>query len=277
MTVRQQIASRLPERLRQLLARRRIASHAYPEQFAEAADLAEYTGPPRLYLVATTPRCGSHFFGHAVAECRHFGFPLEYLNSGNMAVWHARFGTSDTASLLAQLVRHRSGPTGWFGIKAHWSQFARFEGDAALQALGGFERAIWVLRRDLPGQAISYERAAQTGQWISSAPQKAQARYNYAAIVKRARDVRAQNDAWRARFADRFGQPVLRIVYEDMMADPARIFGEFTDFLDPKAQARPVASPRTQRQSGTPGDDWRPRYLADLRQEDRCIMDAQYG
>ncbi len=172
-------------------------------------------------------------------------------------------------------MRCRSGPTGLFGIKAHWSQFAPYEASPLLDSLGGFECAIWIWRRDLLSQAISYVRAVQTGQWISGAPQKGEAYYDYGEIVEKATRIRDQNTAWQAFFSDRFERPVLRVPYEDLLAAQDRFFGEIGAFLEPKTLSRPVASERTQKVSGPASSDWRQRFLADLRDEDQWILEAQ--
>lgn len=276
------LPARVTRRIRGSIARllhRRVRtsprSSPYPEQFAETMDLPPVAGRPRLYLIATTPRCGSHYLGHAITECRSFGVPLEYLNERNQAEWHRRFGTTENLALFKQLLHHRSGSAGWFGVKAHWYQFARYEAGPLFRSLGGLDRALWIWRRDLLAQAISYVLAEQTGQWISGAPPSGTASYDYRSIVEKAESVRDGNAAWRAFFSDRFDRPVLRIAYEDMMAAPERILEDVASFLDPATSARPVPSHRTLKQSGSASAAWRPRFLADLRDEDRWILDAQ--
>jgi LPS sulfotransferase NodH len=273
--------ARLTRRIRAGIARslrrdlRAAPRSPYPEQFSEAMDLPPIAGPPRLYLIATTPRCGSHYLGHAITECRSFGVPLEYLKKQNQAEWHRRFGTTGDLALFRQLLHHRSGPAGWFGLKAHWFQFAPYEGRPLLPSLGGLDRALWVWRRDLLAQAISYVLAEQTGQWISGAPPTGAASYDYATIVEKAERVREGNAAWQAFFSDRFDGPLLPIAYEDLIAAPERILEDVANFLDPTTAARPVPSHRTRKQSGTASATWRQRFLADLRDEDRWILDAQ--
>jgi hypothetical protein len=100
--------------------------HPYPEQFSPRLDFPPYDGTPRLYLMATMPRCGSHFLGHTLHSTGQFGFPLEYLNRMNLDIWRARLKAVDDLSALESLLRIRTSPSGWFGLKAHWNQFSAF-------------------------------------------------------------------------------------------------------------------------------------------------------
>jgi len=83
---------RLASLLRRIAGR--PAPHPYPEQFSPAMDRPPFYGRPRWYLIASTPRCGSHFLGHALIESGHFGVPLEYLHRGNLDHWRQSDGIS---------------------------------------------------------------------------------------------------------------------------------------------------------------------------------------
>ena len=223
--------------------------HAYPEQFAADMDLAPFNGAPRIYLIASTPRCGSHFLGHALARTGHFGVPLEYLGDRNLTGWRARFGPEDDAAILRHLIACRTSPSGWFGIKAHWSQFERCADRALFAAHGGVDRTIFLYRRDLLAQAISYLRAAQSGQFISGAARQAEPRYDCARILARARSILSQNRAWSRYLREEFDNPVLTVVYEDLVADQPSGFAAIGQFLDPDCPMRPAPSARTAPQS----------------------------
>lgn len=255
--------------------RQRLRRHPYPEQFAETQDLARYTGPPRPYLIATTPRSGSHFLGHAIASVGHFGFPLEYLNPGNLRVWSDRFGTDGNAETLAAIAHRRSGPTGLFGIKAHWDQWAGFDRHDVIDRWGGISRAIWIRRRDLAAQAISFTVAEQTGQWISGSRARGPAAYDAVAIARNARRIRRQNENWRAFFDGPFAGPVLKVVYEDLTARPEAAFEAVARFLDRDTPVRPRAPGRTKRQTTGHAPDWRARFAIEAGPEDSWILEPQ--
>lgn len=247
----------------------------YQAQFSADRDLPTFEGTPTLYMMATTPRCGSHFLGHALAECETFGVPLEYLHPGNMKKWHGRFGTRTPEEVLAELIRHRTGPTGHFGFKAHWSQFDPYQTCEIFAPHGGLDRAFWIFRRDLLGQAISFVVANQTGVWISGAPKQGEASYDYAKIVKFAADIRDQNAHWKTWFDTKFKGPVHKVVYEELIADQTSQLRAAALFVDANTTAHPAAAERTQKQSNTTSETWRQRFHSELRPEDSWVLEDQ--
>lgn len=153
---------------------------AYGEQFSSQMDLPEFRSQHKTYLIASTPRCGSHFLGHGLMQLGVFGVPLEYLNGGNLRGWKIKFGLNkDLPELLMDIISRRTSPSGWFGIKAHWSQFSPHLRKGNLSAINPIERILFIYRRDLLGQAISYLKAQQTGIWISGAPRKGTENYDF--------------------------------------------------------------------------------------------------
>lgn len=252
----------------------RPAGHPYPEQFDEAMDLPPFEGRPRTYLIATTPRCGSHLLGHALATTGHFGVPLEYLNGMNVKAWRRRFGVKNDRAVFAAIVRHRTSASGWFGVKAHWSQFAKRR-DRFPAPLGPICKTLFIYRRDLLGQAVSFLRAQQTGQWISGAPARGEARFDYDGIVDCAASVRRQNARWNAFFAELEAVPVQRVVYEDLIDMPAQTLETVARFLDPDCPVVPSVSDRTQRQSDGLSGDWRKHFLARMQPDHDWILASQ--
>lgn len=256
-----------------ILRLRPLPPHPYPEQFGAQMDLAPFEGRPRVYLIASTPRCGSHFLGHALTESGAFGVPLEYLNRSNLCHWQARFRTANEARIMARLIRLRTSPSGWFGLKAHWGQFGQQRQGPMLAALGSIERAIWIYRRDLLAQAVSFVIADQTGQWISGAARQGTPVYDGAAIAAAARHIRFGNQRWAGFFAENFGSPMWEVVYEDLLANPAGELAQVAAFLDSGADTLPAPSERTRKQGNGLNDDWAARFRAEAGEADRWILD----
>lgn len=249
--------------------------HPYPEQFEPDMDMAPFAGRPHMYLIASTPRCGSHFLGHALGKTGAFGVPMEYLNQGSFPFWTKRFGTREMPDLIAALAPLRTSPNGRFGLKAHWTQFEPYADRSLFTPYGGIERAVFLYRRDLLGQAISLLRAAQTRQYISGSEAQGSEKYMYDRIIRRAEGLRAQNLAWQAYLRDSFDKPVLTVVYEDLVADQQAEFTRIATFFDGDAAVIPTASERTQRQSDSVSGAWRRRFLAEMRDEHRWIVEPQ--
>jgi LPS sulfotransferase NodH len=47
-------------------------------QFGAAYDFPDFSGAFRNYLIASTPRCGSHYLGHLLRATGRLGSPLEF-------------------------------------------------------------------------------------------------------------------------------------------------------------------------------------------------------
>lgn len=233
----------------------------YPEQFSEDLDLAPPDGEVRTYLIASTPRSGSHLLGHALKEAGSFGVPLEYIHHKNFKLWAQRFRTKGASATMAEIMRHRTGSTGWFGLKAHWNQLSLFRKRHGLEPLGDIRSIFWIYRRDLLGQAISFAIAEQTGQWISGAPKLKEPEYDQAAIVKGAIKLRDQNTSWE-RFISSHSAKVVRVAYEDLINPELRpgLINEMLSTLSAQPLARPPETNRVQRQANSLNREWREKF-----------------
>jgi LPS sulfotransferase NodH len=161
-----------------------LPAHPYEEQFSPAMDCPRSEWATRFILIASTPRCGSHYLGHMLGATGQCGVPLEYLNKRNRKYWARRFGTDRMDDLFPTIVQHRTSENGTFTLKAHWKQFHPFiNGLDSLTHGPGIEKTIWIMRRDQLAQAISKVIATQTGVWISGAMPTGKARYDFDAIV----------------------------------------------------------------------------------------------
>lgn len=249
--------------------------HPYPEQFSEQLDLPPYMGTPRCYLIATTPRCGSHFLGHALHASGAFGFPLEYVNQMNLDIWQARFQTKTDIATIQALFRVRTSPSGWFGLKAHWTQWSRFEDVSFFENLGGFEKAIWIYRRDLLAQSISRSVAEQTGQWISGAKRRRDPVYDAKRIIRNGKYIRRQNEAWQAFLTERFDAPVHVVEYEDLLADQTSSFEAIGRFLDPDLGIAPIPPKKTKKQADGVSREWYERFRSEAEPAQEWIFEPQ--
>jgi len=234
------------------------------DQFGADYDHPPFTGKPRLYLIASTPRSGSHFLGHSLLETGALGSPLEYFHPQHLRKWQAMLGTKDFLSTMSRLVSRRTSPSGWFGVKAHWQQFAPIAGNPALLRFLNIETYIEIVRRDRVAQAISYVIAQQTQAWISFHDTKAEPRYDFAAIRAAADALDQSIAAWRGFFAEQ-GITPLTVEYEDLTANPAAVVDRI---LAHCGVSRIGAEPRWQprRQASDINARWQERYLADLAQ-----------
>lgn len=235
-------------------------------------DQAPVDWAEQFVMIASTPRCGSHFLGHMLGATGECGVPLEYLNAINARYWARRFGVVGLDALFPHIVRHRTTPNGTFTFKAHWKQFAPMSDQLDALTKGvGLSKVIWISRRNLLSQAISFTIAEQTGVWISGARATGEAQYDYGRIVKAAQTIHHANDAWAEYMAALPEGQGLSLTYEDLLTDDdlvARV-GTFLGLSKPL-----VPSERTKRQSTTLNDTWKAQFTSDVLADDMWVCET---
>lgn len=250
---------------------RRLPPHSLPEQFETAQDLEPCDWAERFILIATTQRSGSHFLGHMLRETEEYGVPLEYLNPRNAKFWCRRFGTEDLNELFPHFVRLRTSANGTFCLKAHWGHFSPFrEKIGELTRNKGFEKVVWLVRRNQLAQAISYVIASQTRSFVSGAPERRPAVYDYSAIVARAEKFRQVNLSWQQYLCSEYPERHYRIVYEDLVGDVGNRRADLQEFLGGAKMLRP--SPRIMSQRTERNTQWSERFRAEVRDEHAWIL-----
>ena len=230
------------------------------DQFGPDYDFPEFSGKPQSYLIATTPRCGSHLLGHLLCATGVLGSPLEYFSKGRLRDWQERLKADTHHDLFQKLFRKRTSPNGWFGVKAHWPQFQQILDDASVYDLFAFKRFIHIKRRDRLAQAISWVIAQQNAAWISFHEPTQEPTYDTAAIENALSVIDTQTAAWKQFFAAQGITPLV-VIYEDLVANPdATIDGVLTHCgvdRDPTL-ARPTHTP--QQQASARNQAWADRY-----------------
>lgn len=250
-----------------------LPPHPYPEQFSENLDTTLTHWADRFVMIASTPRCGSTYLGHTLMQTGQCGVPMEYLHPGSARYWCSRFGTAQIEKLFPKFVHHRTGTNGTFSFKAHWSQFAPHKDhiDELTQGVG-IDRIIWISRRDLVSQAISWVIAEQTGVWISGAPRTGEPVYSYDAIVEAAEESRNGNLAWHEYLSSLPESSSITVAYEDFVSDPA-VRQAVSLFLDLSVDLATTSGSRTKRQSNEVNLDWSLKFKSELRPAHKWILE----
>lgn len=206
--------------------------------------------------------------GHILGETGDFGQPLEYLHRGNARYWARRFGTNDLTELFLRIQAFRTSGNGRFCFKAHWDQFAPVQDSVSRLTRGrGLQKVIWIYRRSLLEQAVSFVVAAQTGVWISGAPATGTAEYNYDTISAAARNIHDQNKAWCDYLDRNFRDVTLVLPYETLVEGT----GSVERFLG--VTALPNRPKRTARQGGVLNLEWLERFRADVTAQDQWMLE----
>lgn len=250
----------------------------YIEQFDDKLDLPVYLGDTKIYMIASTPRCGSHLLGHLLTEGRKYGVPLEYLNGGNLPYWKKKFNTKDIKETLVEVKKNRTTPNGVFGFKAHWMQYRRYIKSGIYKDILNCESIIWIYRADILKQAISLSIAHQTGQWISSIPseESKSLSYSYENIRDLANKIHKWNNAWRDYLSSQKTHKcrALKVCYEDLIENInlVQIIASFISGDESNISLKE----KTKKQASTINKEWEERFLNELKPADKWIAEKIY-
>jgi trehalose 2-sulfotransferase len=260
----------------------------------ETADYAPWTaaGPERSFVVCTSIRSGSTLLGEAMHAIGGMGCPLEYFHIGFQPKLEERWRTSDPDEYRRRLFRHRTDPTGSFGLKIFWRDLMvlcerRHPGTTdgrdiltpapetphggyvmawrVLQELVPRAQYILLSRRDKARQAISAFTASRTGQWRNMADSPADARspgYDYDTILRIYQHGLHTHHSWLELFAHAGVTPV-EIFYEDLARDLPGTVGRMLDALQHTVPRRDrLTQPmRLRRQAGVASEQLLIRFL----------------
>jgi LPS sulfotransferase NodH len=243
------------------------AEHVEWDQFGPLYDFPKSAGRPQTYLIASTGRSGSHFLGHLLFATRVLGAPLEYLHPEHYKKWRSLSDKTDFPDVLDYIFSRRTSPSHWFGMKAHWPQFAHIAEDSEALKRLNFNKYLRIVRKDTVAQAVSLVIAGQSKSWISFQPTQNEVRYNFKAIKRACEKIEQQNRSWDRFFADQNIHP-RTIFYETLVENPAaEILKIAADFGISPAPEIAASSPRPRRQSTEINQHWIDRFKRDELKE----------
>jgi LPS sulfotransferase NodH len=173
----------------------------------------------RSYLVCSVQRAGSWLLCHALEDTAVLGIPSEYFHRGDEQFWRSQWGAASEDAFLLAVQREPVTPNGVWGAKMMWNYLAdavarlrawpRLDvaADAAdsevLAAAFPGLRYVWLRRQDKLRQAISWWRAAETGQY-ALAPGQVAAEPRISIVM---RSAACSGTRRRARLAGGTGSP----------------------------------------------------------------------
>lgn len=222
----------------------------------------DFSSVQRGYAICTSPRSGSNFLSQLLTSTGKLGRPLEYFNGPARRTLDHRDYPDDPESQLQAITRLGATANGVYAFKIFMNQFDQ------VAHLGWASRLpnlsfVYLERRDVLGQAISWARALQTGQYRSMSASTGVAVYDSAQIRQCLSMILVEQARWRGYFALNGLQP-LTIFYEEMVVAPQNTVDAVRDLvglggellIDP-AEINLVI----QRDKTTV--DWRDRFLAE--------------
>ena len=240
----------------------------------------EWVRPPVSYMICATLRSGSSLLDEAMTRTAIAGRPNEFFWTGHEETLSKRCGTSNYNGFLSAAVRVGSTENGVFGFKimgSHLSGFAErlasvsesgvTEPHALIAERFGSIHHIWITRRDKIRQAVSLERASQSGDWALDGrdPANQPVEYKGEAIDWCVGNIVQQEATWSDYFHAADVTPHC-VVYEDFVRDIEGTIRSVLEFLGIVPDGPLFKSPgKMRRQSDSISEDWVRRYLEDYR------------
>jgi LPS sulfotransferase NodH len=240
--------------------------------------------PDLSYTIWYAPRTGSNLLCDALKSTGVAGTPDEHLAAHETFNLYAKYGVRDPAS-LHRAVRDAGGGAPVVGLKCqvyepYFGNVVSYLAGTPGSPVPEAERlAVWheafpncrhvvLTRRNKFRQAVSWYRATQSGEWFREAGRFARRRpiedrYDAEGIAYFLLAA-VSADAAIGEFVGAAREPVLTVVYEDLVADLPGTVGRVLAHLGIEGAA-PVAEPILIRQHDEVSEEWVQRARADIQ------------
>ncbi|MDT8343383.1 MAG: Stf0 family sulfotransferase [Thermohalobaculum sp.] len=250
----------------------------YRVRFRKRKDLihppADWDFPRRTIVVTGMQRAGTNYLCSLIANTGVLGRPTEYFTRG-VALKHDPVRGGDIAVQVTFPNTVGRTPNGIAAMKLfpfNWDEIAPYVNLFEFYPDPVFVHAS---RRDLLGQAISFTRALQTGQWAAANVQQFEPHFSAEAIHEALMSLVVGEARLRAYFARNQIAPI-EVVYEDLLGHEADVLGEIARRVGlDEADCRfdpPATDLKVQRDDLNA--DWRARFLRERGDPNRLEIPA---
>jgi len=250
-------------------------------------------GASRSYVLACTPRVGSHLLSDALTSTRVAGLPREWLprfpadampltprDRLRLVTQAPSQDTYDAAidgAYIRKILASGTSENGVFGIVIHWFMLQ----DAVRRLRAFFDTRessphrvlssafpnlsyVWLKRRDKVAQAVSWYKAIQTGTYVgrharADAGDEERLRFDYGQIRYLLSALTAFENGW-ASFLSASGVTPLVLCYEDLSAHYVATIRSVLDFLQLDASGVDIVPPTREKYADAHSLEWIERF-----------------
>jgi LPS sulfotransferase NodH len=221
------------------------------------------------YVICGDHRSGSTYLCQLLASTGMLGRPKEFFSDPFVAIEIER----DPAA-LDRLLDTASTPNGIYGLKVFTQQFDVTMKSGWPWRLPGLH-FVYLQRRDLLGQAMSFVRSIQTDRFRSTEEARAEPHYDSVAIAGHLARLADNEARWRRYFA-RNGLDPLWLTYEDLDTDPAAAVAAVAAHVGCGEPGMPDTSRVTVAvQRDEASEEWRRRFVSECG--DLSFLDNRHG
>jgi LPS sulfotransferase NodH len=223
-----------------------------------------YTERMKGYAICTAPRSGSNFLCQLLASTGKLGAPLEYFNGSSRRVLDDPFFPDDPRKQIEKILTSGATSNRTYGLKLFMYQNEQVSREIPWVDLLPDLHFISLHRNDVIGQAISWSRAEQTGQYRASQSAKAVPVYSAEHIATQIQRIRHENSGWEAYFEANNIHP-LRLIYEEVEADPQSAIDGVATFIGVDGPCLvDLKKVSVVRQSDSVSSAWREQFAKDM-------------
>lgn len=237
-------------------------------QLSADYDHQPFVGSWQTLMLATTPRSGSHYLGHLITANKGLGSPLEYFNEEHFSTWSSHLGSDDPSVIIDKIRERRTGSLGWFSFKAHWPQFKYFQRLELNKEAYGPDKIVFLKRKDVLSQAVSWAMAKQTKKYIHFHKSRNIPHYRFQDIASSLHDIFFFERCWEDYFIQN-GNPEIILYFEDILTDPKAALGNIYRYLGFDEafieNLNCVSTPSIKKQGGDLNARWKNLFLQDLQ------------
>lgn len=244
----------------------------------------------RSYVLACTPRVGSHLLAEALTSSRVAGEPREWLPrfSADALPLTPRdrlrlvtqppsreaYDAAIDGAYVRKILASGTSANGVFGVVIHW--FVLQDAVRRLEAFFEMRESsphrvlslafpnlsyVWLKRRDKVAQAVSWYQAIQTGTYVGRPAPAEQERvpFDYGQIRYLLSVLTGFENAWGSFFSASGVKPLV-LCYEDLSAQYVTSIRSVLDFLQIDATAVDVALPKREKYADARSLEWVERF-----------------
>jgi LPS sulfotransferase NodH len=202
--------------------------------YQSAHDFAGFHGKPLTeYMLATMPRSGSTYFAIELWRTGVLGAPMEYANTPYISLLGERMDfKGDIVEYWDKVRSIRTSPNGMFGFKMFMRNYKDCQDDHPdlLREIAP-DKVIYLTRRDVLEQAVSYSKAIQSKAWFHGVKVASEPVYSFDDIRECEQMIRYQMAFWESLFELTCAE-VHRVTYEDLLSSPTHEVQKVADFLN---------------------------------------------
>ncbi|MCZ6782056.1 MAG: Stf0 family sulfotransferase [Proteobacteria bacterium] len=229
------------------------------EQLQSFRDYGPQAAPRPLFLCFTN-RSGSNLLADLLSSTGSFSLGGEFFLHPVIRETCETERITTFYDYCAHLQQKRSDGREVFVAKVGLANLLFLLQVGAIPEVFGRARYVWISRRDVLGQAISFSIADQTKQWTSGHRAEREAEFDGQDVLNRIVGICNGNSRFEELFATRGIEPY-RLTYEDLCADPGATVRSLCRWLGVEEREPDPRKTRLSVQRDRRNDEFRRRFL----------------